>query len=351
MIERELLLTEVNDLREMNDEDGAAYWALSEAIRAERMPDDPPTPYAMFAARMRSVPSFVTISALLARESPGGPVIAAANIGFDTSGENAHLAQFDIEVLPEHRRRGVGRRLLAWAADIAQRHGRRLLLTASHDSVPAGRAFVERIGARPGLEDRESQLVLAEVNRDLLARWQADAATAAAGFELILWDDIYPEEDLVAFADLCEVMNTAPRGELDIEDQKVTPEKVREFMASNRARGSFVWTIIARELATGRMAGFSEIFGNPGRPTILNQGATAVRPEFRGHRLGRWMKAAMLEKVLADRPEARLVRTGNASSNAPMLAINIDLGFKPYMHSTVWQVETETAIDYANVEC
>ncbi|NNJ11039.1 hypothetical protein EKD04_011915 [Chloroflexales bacterium ZM16-3] len=144
------------------------------------------------------------------------------------------------------------------------------------------------------------------------------------------------------------IMSEVDLGEIgDVEDQKVTPEKVREFEASNQAQGNFAWTIVAREAATGHMVGFTEIFGNPARPTILHQGATAVRPEFRGHRMGRWMKAAMLEKVLAEKPEARFVRTGNASSNAPMLAINIDLGFKPYLLVTIWQVETEKALGYA----
>jgi GNAT superfamily N-acetyltransferase len=96
-------------------------------------------------------------------------------------------------------------------------------------------------------------------------------------------------------------------------------------------------------VSSGKFVGYTALIGNPSSPTILYQGATAVRPEFRGHRLGRWMKAAMLEKVLLDRPEARFVRTGNASINAPMLAINIDLGFKPYMISATWQLDVENA--------
>lgn len=344
MSDPELALTEI-DLRAIGDDDGAAYWALSEVIRAERLPDDPPMPCAYFIRRLRGIPEFVSVWALLARAEPGGPLVAAANLGFDQSGDNLHLAQFEIEVLPAHRRRGIGRRLLGWVVGKAQELGKRSLITASYDRIPAGRAFVERIGARPGLEDRESQLALAEVDRALLARWQADAAVA--DFELLFWDNHYPEEQLAAYADLCEVMNTAPREGLELNDERMTPEKLRQSMESTRARGSYVWTIIAVERAGGRMAGFTEIFGNPDRPTIINQGATAVRPEFRGHRLGRWMKAAMLERVIADLPEARFVRTGNATSNAPMLAINTDLGFRPYAINTVWQMETAQAAAFA----
>ena len=65
-----------------------------------------------------------------------------------------------------------------------------------------------------------------------------------------------------------------------------------------------------------------------------------MKPKFRGHGLGKWLKAAMLLKVLAERPDVTLVRTGNADMNVPMLKINHALGFKPYIAHTVWQLDT-----------
>jgi hypothetical protein len=40
------------------------------------------------------------------------------------------------------------------------------------------------------------------------------------------------------------------------------------------------------------------------------------------------------------------VRTGNADSNAAMLKINTDLGFRPYQSDNVWQIEVERVKEY-----
>jgi hypothetical protein len=53
------------------------------------------------------------------------------------------------------------------------------------------------------------------------------------------------------------------------------------------------------------------------------------------------VKGRHAQKVLRERPQVTFIRTGNADSNAPMLAINHDLGFKPYFSWADWQIETE----------
>ena len=49
----------------------------------------------------------------------------------------------------------------------------------------------------------------------------------------------------------------------------------------------------------------------------------------------------MLERIRQERPEAERVRTGNAFSNAPMLAINDALGFKVISTRTEWQADVD----------
>jgi GNAT superfamily N-acetyltransferase len=336
------------DPRQADDLALAELWAFREVIRAERMPDDPPLLRESFVARTRNIPDFYHYEYQLMRAPGESEIVAACGFGYELTGENMHLAEADVEVLPGYRRRGLGRRLLGWAAAAAQAKGRRLLLGHSSDRVPAGAAFARAVGATPGLEERHSQLVLAELDRGMLRDWQEQAFERAPGYELIFWDNEYPEELIEPFAALCQVMNTAPRGDLEVEDFTITPEQLREYRRRRIAAGRFAWTMLAREQATGALAGYSELMFDRSRPTIVSQAATGVRPEHRGRGLGRWLKAAMLERLLAEHPEARLVRTDNAETNASMLAINVALGFQPYMTVTIWQVEVERALAFAD---
>jgi GNAT superfamily N-acetyltransferase len=90
----------------------------------------------------------------------------------------------------------------------------------------------------------------------------------------------------------------------------------------------------------------TEVFWSPDQSETLQQGDTGVFPEHHNHGLGRWLKAAMVEKVLRDRPQIKRIRTGNAPSNAPMLRINEQMGFKPSKSVFMGQVEVGKVMEY-----
>jgi GNAT superfamily N-acetyltransferase len=74
--------------------------------------------------------------------------------------------------------------------------------------------------------------------------------------------------------------------------------------------------------ASAQVAGFTEMGFPLKQPTTANQWTTVVWPEHRGRGIGKWLKAAMLERILTDCSRVREVRTGNLTTNEPMLAIN-----------------------------
>jgi GNAT superfamily N-acetyltransferase len=315
-------------------------------MRLERLPDDPPIPLEESIQNPQSIPSFVDLR-LWAAWTPGQDEIAAlGNVSLLRVEENRHLSSFDISVLAEHRRQGLGRQMLRRIAEAAAADQRRLLMTSTNDRVPAGEAFMLRMGAQKGLEAHTNQLKIEALDRELVARWLGQGQQNLADFELGLWDGPYPEGHIQDVSELYDLVNQQPLGVLELERERYTPEHIREMEHNLFARGNQRWTYYLVERATAKFAGYSETVWNPNRPEQLRQDMTGVFPQYRGKGLGRWLKAAMLDKVLRERPQVKFVRTGNADSNAAMLKINTELGFEPYIAEALWQVELDQVREY-----
>jgi mycothiol synthase len=334
------------DIKNASQEEYTSLNRHINLIRLERQPDDPPIPLEESIQELHNIPSYVDLLMWCAWDTNRGEVIAEAFAQLLRMDGNQHLAQFDITVQPNYRRQGVARQLLALITACAAADNRRLLLTQTFDRIPAGEAFMNRLGSQRGLEGHVNQLRMAELDRRLLDDWIDQGLSHAAEFELGLWEGPYPEAQLAAVAQLVELTNQQPFGDLEIEEIHMTPDQLRQTEQLLLARGGQRWTYYIIEKTTGKFVGYTETIWNPNRPEILTQDMTGVFPEYRNQGLGRWMKAAMLDKVLKERKQVKYVRTGNADSNAAMLKINSELGFKPYMANTLWQVEIDRVVSY-----
>lgn len=335
------------DLRNATENEYACLSKFKDAINCGYLPDDPPIPLEERIQEWKNMPTFVEYKAYAAWNPSNTKIIAFCRINIFHTGDNEHLARFLIEVLPEYRRQGIGRQALRCILPFAQEHKRTLLMSFTWDNVPATALFFERLGARRGSEMKTNQLKLAEFDKSLVGRWLEQSEKLKADFELGFWDGAYPASDLEDVAALFqEVANDQPRDNLEMEDMKFTPEVLRGWEKNMFACGDQRWTIYLKDCANGKIAGLTEVFWNPNRTMILNQGFAGIYPAYRNKGLGRWLKAEMMNKILKERPEVEFIRTGNANSNAPMLKINIEMGFKPYIANTIWQVETEKIKNY-----
>jgi mycothiol synthase len=332
------------DPHRANQSEFAALTTLENHIRAEQWPEDSPFALEEVIGNLRFAPPLADTSFWVAWQKES--IMGRARLSMYRTEQNRHLADFDIAVLPSMRRRGVAKQLLQLCAEQAHRQNRRLLQTHTDAAVPSGGAFLKRLGARMGMASHTNQLNLAQLDRGLIRRWQERAPTGE--FELGMWKGSYPEVEIEAVVELVKVMNTEPRDDLELEDWHWTAEHLRQWQTSLRQRKVEQWTMYARESATGRFAGYTEVFWNPYHPENLQQGDTGVFPQYRNRGLGRWLKAAMLEKVLRERPQVKRMRTGNADSNAPMLKINRELGFTPYKSWNTWQVELSQVLEYCS---
>ncbi|MDE3193040.1 MAG: GNAT family N-acetyltransferase [Chloroflexota bacterium] len=312
--------------------------ALMQAIEREESPDDPPPPYEAMAAQFRMSSPFREMHWSGAFHA--GRVVGGAMMMIDKTGANTNVRQVYLQVLPEHRRRGIARALLASVlAEIGDESGV-VIHTWTTTRMPAGIACAERFGGEPALRMRTNQLDVASVDRGLMEEW---ARRDPPGYRLEWIDDDVPDRLMDNVITAIQTMNTSPREGLQVEDFVVTPEIVRDRERQRRERGSDHWMLLAVDEATGQTAAFTEINIDRRTPTVLWQGGTATIPEHRGKKLGKWVKGRMMLRILDELPAVRSVRTNNAGSNAPMLAINEQMGYRFAYDNFVYQMTLEKA--------
>ncbi len=333
------------DIRSTTDKEYAARNAFNNQMRAERFAEPDPIPLDEEMRGWRAMPELIVGRWFSVWTADEGELIAVGNISYMRAEENQHIANFDLVVSPSHRQQGIAKQLLARLAPFAREHGKRLMMCWTSSRIPAGDVFMRRIGAELGQAMHANELVLAELDCDLMRRWIA-RGEQNQDFTLGMWRGPIPDEDMPTMCQLFDVMNTMPRDDLDMEDWHITPEQLRNWEKQMAARGDQRWVLHARHVPSGELAGFTEIFWHPNRPHLVFQGGTGVWPHYRNGGLGRWLKAAMIETVLAETLEAQRVRTGNAHSNAPMLKINFEMGFKPHHAESRWQVATDSVFEY-----
>jgi mycothiol synthase len=333
-------------LTEASDAQYQALNRLLNDLRAERQPDDPPTPLSVTVHHCRNFPSFIEPHAWAVMSDDGNRMIAFGVAYVSLVPENRHLAQISLDVHADGRRQGIGRHLLGHLVDAAVSRDRRLLVAATNGRIPAGEAFMLRLGASRGVMAQTHQLDLAGLDRQLVTAWLDRGHRHEEAYEIGWWEGPYPEDELEAIAALHDVMNQQPRDQLEVNDERMTPERLRDIERFSLTEHATRWTIFLRARDTGAFVGFTDIGLDAQRPELAQQGNTGVFPEHRGQGLGRWLKATMLQRLLDERPGVRLVRTTNADSNAAMRRINVELGFVPYSSECMWQVATGDARAY-----
>jgi len=314
---------------------------FQQLLAGERVPDDPPIAIGALVTRMvTTTPS--EWRALFEARDAGGALVGIGYVGANRNEpENAHIRWCEIGVHPEHRRRGIGRALFAALVSACLGQGEDLtFMGQTSDRVPAGEAFCHAVGAEAGLAMKTNQLDLTHLDRMAVQEW---AARRPAGYRLELVAGELPDALMPAFLESANGMNDAPKGTMRFADERVTAEQVREREAWSRAAGIERRLIVAVHEATGAGAGFTGLGYDPRVPHVVQQGGTAVINGHRGHGIGLWMKATMLEQVLAEWPAARYVRTGNAHTNAQMLGINTQLGFTHAWSTILWQLPLAAA--------
>lgn len=254
----------------------------------------------------------------------GGETIGHASLEFSTW-SNTHLGVVFCAVHPEHRGRGAGRRLLDVQIEAVRAAGRSMLLTFALRETPTAQ-FLLTNGFDVGQHNTQRRIAPQKLDYRVTEALAAEAATAAADYELVRLVGPLPKEWLPDLQSLAEAINDAPLDGADLEAESLPVERLRAYDLALAARGQRVYRLLARHRATGEWAGHTILCVDELRPGVALQEDTSVLSAHRGHRLGLLLKATMLLWMRESHPELTSIDTWNADTNAHMIAVNEQLG-------------------------
>ncbi|TDU05424.1 acetyltransferase (GNAT) family protein [Streptomyces sp. 846.5] len=252
-----------------------------------------------------------------------GRLVGLANVHVPEEAENSRITTVRITVDPASRRQGIGTALLREAMPELRRRGRTLVACHGVTEGGDGERWAYGLGFRRVHRRVLQRLVVADVEPRL---WEVEAPS---GYHLEQWLGAAPESLVDSFARARGAIHDAPFGTSSFSVPQWDAKLVREEEEDWAARG-FEYFVVAACDDDGQVVGLTEMVRHPGQPEEGWQQYTAVLPEHRGHGLGRFAKAAMMRRLVAERPEMLSISTSTGAENTHMIEVNHRLG-----HSTV----------------
>jgi GNAT superfamily N-acetyltransferase len=265
-----------------------------------------------------------------------GTPVAALTVTMWTL-DNLASANVEGRVLPDRRRRGLGRELLEHAIDVVRSAGRTRIFLEAHwlQDGSEGPSFplLRSVGAKPVLDDWRRVL-------DLSAFPVGSPTSVPPGYRVEQWVDRAPDSVVDGLAYLLHRMVLdAPMGDMAYEAERWDAERYRssEESAIRRHRSRFTTVVVHEE--SEEVAGMTEVAVNLSRPTVGYQWNTIVDPRHRGKKLGMVLKSWNHRAVVDAVPQLAWVNTWNATSNSFMIDVNEALGFRISEKWTEWQLD------------
>ncbi len=254
----------------------------------------------------------------VAAVAAGGRVVGYGAVSHVPWAFDPHRFQFWMAVHPDHTGRGIGTALFDhMLADLAPL-GPRSLRTYVKESMAQTARWCEHRGFRELMRGWESRLDLAAFDRATFAEYWGPPA----GIELAsLADEMTrnPEAIRQMYELDAAVAPDMPRIDPHTRMDFAMYEKWVLHSPGSEPRATF----LAKD--GDALVGMTQLSGGGAEEGVMYTGLTGVRREYRGRGVAFALKLRAI--AWAQEHGYREVRTWNSTLNAPMLGINVKLGF------------------------
>jgi mycothiol synthase len=318
--------------------DDVKAWFTYDGLMSE---EAPLVPFQLARASLNDLPEHIVVRLFVARK-PDGTVIAEGRVVMTRVIDQRRSCQVHVSVHPQCRARGIATSMLSLLIDVAQREGRSTLVGWTTDRVEEGVNFARFLGAEQIEELILNRLLLSDLDHEIVREWAAASAALSGDHRLRLIDGPYPNHLMPAVFELRRGTRTTSSDDLVHELPITNIDQMRaleSWWPGQRRR----WSLIVQHKSSDEIAGFTELSFRGGDSHVVYQAGTIVHPNHRGRGLGKWLKTAMLDKIMAELPQVEEIRTGNAAWNHPILGMNRALGFKPWVTATAWKLDLARA--------
>lgn len=228
----------------------------------------------------------------------------------------------EVTVHPDAARRGIGTRLAQTLEGHLRDRGAREVLAGAYETCPHALRMLEARGFAEAMRFLDNVLTLDTFDP---AGWVAERALPGGVRAVSLADlsaEVGEDAALRAFhAGFAEARADVPR------NGEASPLSLEDLRQRLSGPGYFPQGILLAVTAEGEVVALSELWTEPTDPARLNIGLTGTSRAWRRQGLALALKLRGLE--LAQARGVREIWTGNATTNAPMLALNTRLGFRP----------------------
>ncbi|MEV4113710.1 GNAT family N-acetyltransferase [Nonomuraea sp. NPDC049695] len=305
------------DLDEASEADLRGQYDLAVAAFAVDRPDAPKPDYDTFVGRLRAIPPGVSRQRFWVARRRGRMV----GITQVSRSENDNSVVVDVRVLPELRRQGIGTALLRRALSESPAAGRELVVGRGVTAGGDGEQWIRALGFT--VVQRVALQVLRVPEADP-ALWEVPVPP---GHRLERWTGVAPDTLVESYARARGAIHDAPTGDSSYRHPHWSVPRVRQAEDDARRRGVEHRTVVVVHEASDAVVALTELEVFPGMQDTAFQQDTAVMPGHRGRGLGRTVKAAMMRRLLAERPEISLVVTNVDAGNDYMTRVNHQLGY------------------------
>lgn len=199
----------------------------------------------------------------------------------------------------------------------------------------------EKLNGEIGTNQVHYELLKENIKKEVVEDWVKTYPAKFPDYTLKFYEDI-PDELLDEYCEVfTELLLEMPANSM-LNEPRVYPEKIKENQERNKTTNhtSYRYLIFDEK---NRLIAKTNVAIDKNKPQAMHQYMTGTKKEYRCSGLGKWMKGAMILKLVADFPEFEKITTETHIENHGSKSISEQMGYKQIALFKEYKVTREKA--------